>query len=298
MLRRMITAAEEKYMGFWLNGGDERMSLLLMRLGIPGFVLHEYMPGETDVPVSSLRDFLEDSTTVTSTNPYDVIEGSTLEPVRQPTDVHGSAPLLSRDELWMSSSWFAQGPHERGAPAPAVIPPTPPAPSAPPSTFTARREPPPSKAPEEDDMSDYRSPVAPPAREETDWIQPPAIQALTPSSKAWERWNYDEDEEFFGLLGKKNKDVRGKVFFDRTLRRKIYIIGHDIPDNVWDPRNFGLPVPNRDFVSRSGNKSSKHRRSQWMYMQESPSEAMPSGTLAPLPRRSQRPEPHKPPLKR
>ncbi|KAJ7199160.1 hypothetical protein GGX14DRAFT_572922 [Mycena pura] len=291
LLRLMITAAEEAYMGFWLNGGDERMSLVLMHLRVPGFVLHEFMSGETNVPTSSLRDFLEDSTTASSTSPYDEVVGVRADSDGWPTDVQGSALLPSRDELWMSSSWFAQGPQERGAPRPMVIPPTSPVLSEPPQHPPARTGPSPPTVSMEDDSSDYgdRSPITPMANEETEWIQPPDIQAAPSSSSAWQRWSYDEDQEAFVLLGKHNKNVRGKAYFDRSLHRKLFIIGHVIPDGVWDLHNFGLPVPQCDFPVRSGNKWISKKRSQWMYVQERPSDTMPAGTAARIPPRTKKP---------
>ncbi|KAJ7227091.1 hypothetical protein GGX14DRAFT_385847 [Mycena pura] len=68
-----------------------------------------------------------------------------------------------------------------------------------------------------------------------------------------------------------------QAYFDRVPRRKLYIEGHNIPDGVWRPRDFGLPVPEVDFRAPSGNN-----------------EKWPAGSSASLPRKGKRADPAKP----
>ncbi|KAJ7194995.1 hypothetical protein GGX14DRAFT_404353 [Mycena pura] len=282
VLRRMITAANDSYMGFWLNGGEERMTLALMHLGAPGFVLHEFMDGETDVPTSQLHDFLADSLESRTASPYDRVDMPSLPPI----------PVLLDEP---GPSFFAQGPRASGTPLPEVVPPSLSAPTPPPPSSSSQ-QPLSEVYPYDDDVSDYgdRSPHAPPATKDTEWIQPPDIQNTSSSSKAWEKWWFDPDLQAFIRMGKHNKDVPGKAYFDRVLRRKLYIEGHDIPDGVWRPRDFGLPVPEVDFRAPSGNKWLLKGRSKWMYMHERPSEKWPAGSSASLPRKGKRADPAKP----
>ncbi|KAJ7227093.1 hypothetical protein GGX14DRAFT_555677 [Mycena pura] len=212
VLRRRITAANDSYMGFWLNGGEERMTLALMHLGAPVFVLHEFMDGETDVPTSQLHDFLADSLESRMASPYDRVNMPSLPPIPVLLDEPGPMPTLSRYELWMSSSFFAQGPHVLGTPLPEVVPPSLSAPTPPPPSLSSQ-QPRPEVYPYDDDVSDYgdRSPHAPPATKDTEWIQPPDIQNTSSSSKAWEKWWFDPDLQAFIRMGKHNKDVPGKA---------------------------------------------------------------------------------------
>ncbi|KAJ7196756.1 hypothetical protein GGX14DRAFT_402981 [Mycena pura] len=226
-----------------------------MHLGVPGLVLHEFTPGEENVPSSLLSDFWEDSTSSGETIPYDSVRGSISSESPILLDDRGSAPLLSREELWMSSSWFAQGPRRAGDPLPPIVVPSPPPPAPLPSP------PPPRREFRIVGMQYWPSNQEPPSRNRVD-----------PASG-------HPSDDVDVCMGKMEWGRGIKAYFLRALHRRPYIVGHDIPDGVWDLRNFGLPVPEGDFFVESGNHWLRMKRSQWMYMQEKPSKDMPAGTV-------------------
>ncbi|KAJ7229927.1 hypothetical protein GGX14DRAFT_383889 [Mycena pura] len=134
-----------------------------------------------------LSDFWEDSTSSGETIPYDSVRGSISSESPILLDDRGSAPLLSREELWMSSSWFAQGPRRAGDPLPPIVVPSPPPPALLPSPPPPRRE---FRIVDMQYWPSNQEPPsrAPPAELGTEWTQPPAIQA-TSSTSAWEKWS-------------------------------------------------------------------------------------------------------------
>ncbi|KAJ7464560.1 hypothetical protein FB451DRAFT_1403230 [Mycena latifolia] len=119
-LRAMsMPIANDDYVGVWINGMREELSLRLMAAGVPCFVVHEY-PSETVergeiVQAAEYSDFVEGTELadlLSDTNPYQRIAreyGHRLDSVFNGTDGRGLAPLARADSETRSSSLYLAG---------------------------------------------------------------------------------------------------------------------------------------------------------------------------------------------
>ncbi|KJA13035.1 hypothetical protein HYPSUDRAFT_209883 [Hypholoma sublateritium FD-334 SS-4] len=120
--------------------------------------------------------------------------------------------------------------------------------------------------------------IGPPApfpelTEKMGYIVPPPVAAVGPGR--WEHWVEDVSDEgyrFMVLQGRK-KELSGKIYYDRVLRRILHF-DYDVRPlrhYIADSNIFGLHVPDYPFYCPVQNDQPVERpRSRWMYQSKEP----------------------------
>ncbi|KAJ7081646.1 hypothetical protein B0H15DRAFT_953004 [Mycena belliarum] len=107
--------------------------------------------------------------------------------------------------------------------------------------------------------------------ERVDWIEPPSIEVPRAGRKTT-KWELDEWNGVPAWIhrGKANPVEASQRWFDRTLKRTLYLDGWTAPLGLLDVPRFGAPVPRSPFLYLDGDIARPTRGSYWMYQKPEP----------------------------
>jgi hypothetical protein len=257
-------AANDNFMGVWVNDVMEDKVAWLMSVGIPVFIAHRYGPQELCRSARrenpALRDFLDGTETEKRTSwelnscgfvarregqevswsESDDGRDSDLEDVAHHQEWSSSLLLEARSRARVSGTELPTSPPERPEDPKLALRP-----------LVAREL--------------YPGRVA--------WIVPPAIPSVRPGAK-WEKWELCEEvdvaegEECVFKRAKKweQEEEEGRVWYDRELLREIYVYAdYQEPAGVRDSYLYGHPAPRVKYIDGTSEKHPRRKPSYWMY---------------------------------
>ncbi|KAK7006113.1 hypothetical protein R3P38DRAFT_2555653, partial [Favolaschia claudopus] len=297
--------ADERFLGVWVNGLNERSVLCNLFAGIPCFIVHAYEPEDTtraDVyPYTTVQsDFVTGTDIV-----REVLEGPYQKLARRdatrldallnlatraspvltatPEEAKSSSSLYleqmgilpatwKRSDFEPNATWIdLLGWRKRSAVQTAIPRAVPkPAPSAPAILSPAFGDPSTKKDRFEHRQWEVRE--IHPSR--VAWIVPPKVAVADPKGK-WAKYELAELESgrtAFVYRGKKHEPESSEKYFDREKKRRIYLGSYERPVGVVSGEVFGVPVPQLPFVVMNGLKETTEKPSYWMYKKEQPAE--------------------------
>ncbi|KAJ7684643.1 hypothetical protein DFH06DRAFT_1313045 [Mycena polygramma] len=258
-------AADDNLVGVWVNGASERVVAWYLQAKVPVFLLHRY--GATEMRRSEreelpiLSDFAEgteafDRKSATKNGcAYLARKGEFAYTWVEDDDGRDvDLPAIDEHHSYLSSSLFLEA--RQRARADEVELPTSP-----------------SKKPEDPRYA------APPLfryilhQGRVAWIEPPSIEPVTEGQ--WEKWelssevDVNDGEEVVFKRAKKWRQTEdeGSVWYDRQLRREIYVYAdYQPPLGVVHSWTFGIPAPRVPYFEGKRQKAASH----WMYRSREP----------------------------
>ncbi|KAJ7458099.1 hypothetical protein FB451DRAFT_1406420 [Mycena latifolia] len=262
---RPYPAADEQFVGVWINDAHEEYALWLLAVGVPVFIHHRYGPDEIRrserFQTPRVRSYLEMTSTApllsASGNGFQFIAEREQFPITttgleergmglsSSYDTHFTSSLLleARREAWAQGAELPNSPprrvslEEKYAPKPLEL-----------VVLDERRLP---------------------------WIKPPTVLSGARSGK-WEKWVQYESTSTPSFLYLRKHGHSWKptsphlLCYDRKERRELYLrTDHAWPMGVLDRGVFGIPAPRDRYyevVQQGGKAEYKLRRpSHWVY---------------------------------
>ncbi|KAJ7351560.1 hypothetical protein DFH08DRAFT_806279 [Mycena albidolilacea] len=307
---RTAAAADDQYIGLWINGASEEVYLSYLLARVPCFVVHKF-------PMANY--------TPTAVKPHpptysNFVDGS-LEPLKPHScglDGRAAEVRTSRRANVPRSSSMYCSTIEAPAPLPRIAPnrPIPQSagstesstssrplspPSGPSQRSTARpiahgtakppesrsestRAPPPS-APRATGLSSPASSV--PASKSNkyaaseiqrrrvdearvEWVVPPPIARASKKSDGRFELAEYNDESAWILRGSKAQVDCSSTWYDREFGRCLHFGRYSAEEGVLDDDVFGAPVPRLPFFAIDGQTARPQKASSWMYRTRSP----------------------------
>jgi hypothetical protein len=254
-----IGPANDTVLGVWVNGGDERVVMWFLRLGVPCSVIREYCEGLDfgyGIPECRSRDCTASFCLPVIWHLLDQVNTYEVVALRNSTSFVKEPPVLScgpnikvlPNALARSSS------HVHGYFRPMD------------KQFQ----------PEPED-GDIVWPCALPFPDRNPWIKPPPIIAA-PAAGSWSRfsirtWDVDESHTLYGreVMQERGNKYTGDFdsigpYYDRQNKHQLYFTLCPHVKGLISDKAFGRPVPFYEFVgpNRARGIPSTVRRSEWM----------------------------------
>ena len=258
-----VEMADDRYLGIWLNGTEERLARWYLKEGVPCFVLREVLPPERDhlAAQDTLVDFAAGSTASVihwSTNEYD-----SMALTRGDMSLSGTTIFHNPGWVWSTLLNNLNTPTEKPEAKPKEV----------------SYDPPPLD-------------VVTIAQDRVPWIRPPPVKKATPSRpgappherKRWIKYmeNYDPNGTFREVGTKQIIQHRVHSMYDRERRWHIHFLRPPkAPEGcVSNPDVFGQPCPAGIYLSIGGTR---RPQPQWIYKTMEP-KSMDIGRTAPTPK--------------
>ncbi|KAJ7363861.1 hypothetical protein DFH08DRAFT_949493 [Mycena albidolilacea] len=290
---RGAVAADDQYIGVWINGASEDVYYAYLGARVPCFIIHEFlMPNYTPTTVSphppTYDNFLEgtDVDLIVRRNAYEVAaqeEPRERESQFLGTDGRAREPRPARSPNRARSSSMHCSVLE--APPSSVAAVSGPAPSTTTSETSSmsRKSPPPASTPllvkptpmppaPNAERNKYLAPEIQRKRvdpKRVEWVVPPPVAHARKASGRYELAEYN-DETAWIYRGQKAKVSCASTWYDRDHGRRLHFGRYRAEEGVLDEEVFGAPVPRFPFIVIEGEVAKPQRASRWMYRSRSP----------------------------
>lgn len=287
-----VPAANDNYMGCWINGTTQNEALWLMAAKVPCFIVHKQIIQEAPYGLPEFQSFAtlpEILPRLSSTkNSYEAVamrNEAVVHPIPEPAPVIATANDPTLEEMQSSSSaqgWCYGDPFPR---PPAIE-----LPSSPyawePELWRASSEP----------QFLPKLPYVFVAEKRVLWVRSPSVRDVgrwkEGGSRKWEKWLEVPVEEIevrgvqmclmaqgycFRPMGDSDRDrIRGKtVCYDREKMRMLVLSSDEppyFPAGVLKPSIFGGPLANTHFFpeATAGVSVADRGASTWIYLDREP----------------------------
>ncbi|KAJ7647220.1 hypothetical protein FB45DRAFT_1019487 [Roridomyces roridus] len=253
-LSRSISAANDSWLGCWINGISEGYGLNFLAAGVPCFVVHEYEFDEEVLPGHELSNLLQGTNverSLSDSNPYQAIaRRQGLLDTLVMNDPSGVAPSVSSEDRQRSSLEYQRRRVKEKE-----------------SARNRQRENPVEEGSIAAEGSTVHSVVQPIV-----WVEPPPVQSASRKGK-WDKFELDDVGGRLGWIFRgKNYDVESSnEWFDCVRKRRLFMGPIVHPKGVFDVEVFGAPVPDFPFwFPGDGRGFLPAPKSLWMYQRAEP----------------------------